>query len=86
MNRLNVTITSKNQITLPAEYVRQMGLSKNRRLNVRQRGDELVLKPEDDIEKHFQKLWAQLPKVAGTKSDAELKRATREAWARKKYD
>jgi bifunctional DNA-binding transcriptional regulator/antitoxin component of YhaV-PrlF toxin-antitoxin module len=86
MTSKNVTITSKNQITLPAEYVRKLHLAKHRRLTIRQRGDELVLKPEPelDVEDHFRKLWAQLPKVKGTKTDEQLKKTTREAWARKK--
>lgn len=83
MKTKNVTITSKNQITLPAEYVRKMNLSQHRQLLVQQRGDELVLKPVPDIEDHFQSLWAALPKVKGTRTDEALKVTTREAWTKK---
>ncbi|MGH7196099.1 MAG: hypothetical protein ACREGA_04990 [Candidatus Saccharimonadales bacterium] len=83
MNRLNITITSKNQITLPAEYVRKMRLGKNRRLSVCQRGNKLVLEPEPeiDIDEHFRKLWTQLPKIKGTKTDEELEQAIRDSVA-----
>lgn len=83
MTSKNVTITSKNQITLPAEYVRKLGLQKHRRLTVRQRGDELVLRPEPelDIDEHFRKLWAKLPPVKGTKTDKELQQAIRNSVA-----
>ena len=83
MKGKNVTITSKNQITLPAEYVMKLHLSRHRQLVVRQRGDELILKPVPDVEEHFQELWAKLPSVKGTRTDEELKTTTRDAWSQK---
>lgn len=84
MKEVIVTITSKNQITLPAAHVRQMKLHKSRRLSVRQRGSELVLIPEPTLKERMQKLWEDLPQFKGTKTDGELNQAIRESMAGKK--
>ena len=84
MKGKNITITSKNQITIPAEYVRSLKLAKHRQLSIRRRGDELVLKPEPTLEEDLQELWATLPPFKGTRSDKELKHAIREVFTRKK--
>ena len=39
------TISSKNQITLPAQLLREMGLGAGDRLAVRREGNRLVLRP-----------------------------------------
>lgn len=39
------TISSKNQITLPAQLLREMGLGAGDRLVVRREGNRLVLRP-----------------------------------------
>jgi len=84
MTTKNVTITSKNQITLPAELVRNLKLTKRRRLTIRQRGGELILTPEPELEERLKVIWRQLPPFQGTRTDEELKKTAREAWARKK--
>jgi bifunctional DNA-binding transcriptional regulator/antitoxin component of YhaV-PrlF toxin-antitoxin module len=84
MTTKSVTITSKNQITIPAYLVREMQLSTHRRLSIRKQGNELILKPEPALQDQLQKIWKQLPTFKGTISDEELKRTTREAWADKK--
>jgi bifunctional DNA-binding transcriptional regulator/antitoxin component of YhaV-PrlF toxin-antitoxin module len=82
MTSKNVTITSKNQITIPAEFVRNMQLGKSRKLSVRQRGNALILKPQtaDDILKSMQKHWKH---QAGKRplTDKELKQAIRDSVA-----
>ena len=84
MTTKNITITSKNQITIPADLVRKMQLNKHRRLSIRKRGDELILKPEPALEGHLQKIWEQLPAFPGTATDEILKSTTKEAWSSKK--
>jgi bifunctional DNA-binding transcriptional regulator/antitoxin component of YhaV-PrlF toxin-antitoxin module len=79
----NVTITSKNQITLPAELVRKMKLDKSRRLTIRQRGDELVLKPEPTLQAILEEVWRQLPPLPQLRSDEEFQRIAHEAWNEK---
>lgn len=39
------TISSKNQITLPAQLMREMGLGAGDRLAIRREGNRLVLRP-----------------------------------------
>ncbi|HEY1645343.1 MAG TPA: AbrB/MazE/SpoVT family DNA-binding domain-containing protein [Candidatus Saccharimonadales bacterium] len=84
MTTRNVTITSKNQITLPADLVRDMRLKTHRRLSIRKRGDELILIPEPELKDQLQKIWDQLPTFQGTTSDKQLKDTTNEAWVNKK--
>jgi len=83
MTTRNVTITSKNQITIPADFVREMHLKTHRRLSIRKRGDELILMAEPELKDKLQNIWDQLPSFQGTISDDELKRTTNEAWANK---
>ena len=84
MTSRNITITSKNQITIPADIVRDMQLSTHRRLNLRKRGNELILKAEPELNDQLQKIWAQLPHFQGTTTDEELKHTTKEARVNKK--
>ncbi len=79
-----ITITSKNQITLPAEYVRQLKLTKNRQLKITAKNGKLVLRPEPSLRQRLERHWQTLPSFQGTKTDEELKRTSREAWANKK--
>lgn len=74
-----LTITSKNQITLPANYVRLVGLGKHRRMNVQIRGEEIILKPEKSLESRAKDAWSKLPNFIGTSSDLELRAAIRES-------
>jgi bifunctional DNA-binding transcriptional regulator/antitoxin component of YhaV-PrlF toxin-antitoxin module len=84
MNAREVTITSKNQITLPAEYVRKLHLAKSRRMSIRQRGDELILKPEPTLEDRMLPVWEEVAKyVKRPVSDKELKRAARSIAAKR---
>lgn len=90
MRTKEITITSKNQITLPAEYVRNLKLEKSRRLTVRRRGDEIILKPEATLEERMKPIWDEVAKHRRGKrslNDRELKQAIREsvvsAWEKK---
>lgn len=84
MTTKNITITSKNQITIPADIVRDMKLNTHRRLSIRKRGDELILRPEPALEDKLGKIWEQLPAFPGTATDEILKSTTKEAWSSKK--
>jgi len=83
MTTRNVTITSKNQITIPADFVREMQLKNRRRLSIRRRGDELILVAEPELKDKLQNIWDQLPSFQGTSNDDELKNTTKEAWTNK---
>lgn len=81
MKEVNITITSKNQITLPAEYVRHMKLSKSRQLTVRRRGNDLIMTPVPTLEESMQKYWGR-HSAKQPVSDRDLKQAVREAVSR----
>jgi bifunctional DNA-binding transcriptional regulator/antitoxin component of YhaV-PrlF toxin-antitoxin module len=83
MTTKNITITSKNQITIPAKIVRELQFNKYRQLTIRKRGDELILKAQPGLEEQLSSIWKQLPKFSGTKNDAELKSTTVTAWKNK---
>ncbi len=83
MTTKNITITSKNQITIPADIVRKLQLNKYRQLTIHRRGDELILKAQPDLEKQLSDIWKQLPKFSGTQTNSELKLTTNEAWKNK---
>lgn len=82
MKSKNVTITSKNQITLPIAMVRKLNVGPNRQLTIHRRGDELILKPAPTLDEIMTPIWKQT--AAYTKrpfSDDELKQAARHAIA-----
>ena len=78
-----IAITSKNQITIPADIVRDLQLNRQRRLTLRRRGDELILKALPDLEEQLSSIWEQLPSAPGTKDNHELKATSEEAWEHK---
>jgi bifunctional DNA-binding transcriptional regulator/antitoxin component of YhaV-PrlF toxin-antitoxin module len=83
MTNKSVTITSKNQITIPISMVRDLRLGMHRRLNIRKHGNELILSPEPALEDHLRKIWEQLPPFKGTKSNEDLQQTTKDTWANK---
>jgi bifunctional DNA-binding transcriptional regulator/antitoxin component of YhaV-PrlF toxin-antitoxin module len=76
MSTRNITITSKNQITLPIEYVRNLHLTRNRVLQIELRGGAIVLTPRPTLGDTMRRFWgkhhAQRPL-----SDEEIKQAVR---------
>lgn len=54
-----VTITSKNQITLPAEFVRKYKLNQNRTLTVTDKRGVLELRPEPTFEERMRPHWEE---------------------------
>ena len=78
----NVTITSKNQITLPHEYVTSLELSQNRVLQAELRNGKIVLSPQPALGDKMKQFWSKHNvKVALT--DEELKQAVRSTSASK---
>ncbi|HLA49439.1 MAG TPA: AbrB/MazE/SpoVT family DNA-binding domain-containing protein [Candidatus Saccharimonadales bacterium] len=75
-----ITLTSKNQITIPAELVRQLKLDKNRRLEVEKRGKTIMLTPEISVEERLEAHWAKMSKyIKRSLSDEDIRRAREEA-------
>jgi len=86
------TISSKNQITLPAQILREMGLAAGDRLAVTREGNRLILRarPKDWIRHHagsLAGLYGASREEEGEylrqlrEADAERDQAVEEAWS-----
>lgn len=62
MTSKNITITSKNQITLPAELVRKYKLGKNRVLTITDKKGVLELRPQPSLEERMRPHWEAFKK------------------------
>lgn len=82
MNTRNITITSKNQVTLPAEYVRKIGLDRNRVMRVELRGEAIVLTPQPTLGDSMRQFWGK-HQAERPLTDEELKQAIRSSGAAK---
>lgn len=71
-----VTLTSKNQITLPAALVRQAGFAKGVKFTSRLQGGAIVLEPQRDLRKTVESVQGRMqPLIKRPISDAEIQRA-----------
>lgn len=59
MKDKNITITSKNQITLPIEYVRILQLAPQRILQANLRGKSIVLTPQQTLGDTMRQFWGK---------------------------
>jgi AbrB family looped-hinge helix DNA binding protein len=82
MNIRNVTITSKNQITIPSEYTNALHLSQNRVLQVELRGDKLILSPQPALGDAMRQFWGK-HSASHPLTNNEIKQAIRTSSARK---
>jgi bifunctional DNA-binding transcriptional regulator/antitoxin component of YhaV-PrlF toxin-antitoxin module len=80
MSIKNVTITSKNQITLPSEYVRMLQLTQSRILQAELREGKIVLSPQPSLSKSMQQFWGK-HSASKALTDKEIKQAIRGASA-----
>ena len=76
-----ITLTSKNQISLPAAYVRKINLAPSRRFTYRQRGDEIILKPEPSLHEALEELRSKLSKPIPSLTAEELNQEIRNSYA-----
>ncbi|MEO7364519.1 MAG: AbrB/MazE/SpoVT family DNA-binding domain-containing protein [Candidatus Saccharimonadales bacterium] len=76
----NVTITSKNQITLPSEYVNLLQLAQNRVLLAELRGGKIILSPQPDLAEAMQQFWGK-HSAKRPLTESELKLAVRSSVA-----
>jgi len=59
MESRDITITSKNQITLPAHFVRKMHLDRNRVIHAEIRDGSIVLTPQPTLASSMQRYWGK---------------------------
>ena len=76
MNTKNVTITSKNQITLPNEYVKVLKLAQNRVLRADLHDGKIILSPQADLGEAMQQFWGKHSAMRPL-TEAQLKQAVR---------
>jgi bifunctional DNA-binding transcriptional regulator/antitoxin component of YhaV-PrlF toxin-antitoxin module len=60
MTTRNATITSKNQITIPADMVRELNLGNSRSVTITTKKDSLVLKPQPNVETVMSPIWQEM--------------------------
>ncbi len=82
MSTQNITITSKNQITLPSEYVKALRLTKSRIMEAEIKDGKIVLSPQPALGAVMKKFWGK-HHAQHAVSDGELKRAIRQRSAEK---
>jgi antitoxin ChpS len=81
--RATVTLSSKNQITLPVAMVRRLGLKPGRRLWVRLVDDRIVLRPEpEDWVAYFRGSMKGVYGKTREEMDAYVRRE-RQSWERR---
>lgn len=68
------TITSKNQLTVPKEIIKALGLEEVRRVLVSVRGEQIILKP---LESKVDALAGSLSHLSSAKKPTELKKVRR---------
>lgn len=83
MNIKEITVTSKNQVTLPADFVRTMGISKSRVLTAELRNNSIVLTVQPKVSTSMMGFWNKHHSTK-THSDAQLKQAIRSSVGNKK--
>jgi AbrB family looped-hinge helix DNA binding protein len=81
MTTKNVTVTTKNQITIPAEYVRSLHLAQGRVLRVELHGGTIVLTPQPALGDTMRQFWGK-HKAKRPLTDEEIKQAVRSRAAR----
>lgn len=76
-----VSLTRKNQITIPVEYVRALSFSSSRKIMIERHGEYLTLVPQKDFATAVADIQdAARPFVKRALTNQELKQARAEAW------
>ena len=82
MTKNTVTITSNNQITLPAHIVNSMKLKKGRVLNIELQGDKVILTNTQNLSTKMKRYWVERD-IATTMTDDQLQAAIRQSAAKR---
>ena len=80
MNAQEITLTSKNQITIPAKIAKSIGLSKGSILHITSKGNQIILTKDQGLSSLMPKYWRQTKVVL---SDQEIKLAVRQSAVRR---
>lgn len=77
MSTKNVTVTSKNQITLPIDFVRSLRLSRTRMLRAELHAGTITLTPQPGLKDTMRRFWGKHHAVRPL-TDTEITQAVRE--------
>ncbi len=78
MKAIKTTITSKNQITIPASIVRKLKLNRNRHMQVKQRGNDIILTPLPTLAESLEPVWQSAANtIKNPLSDSEIQESVR---------
>jgi len=72
-------VDEKHRVTLPRELRRRLGIESGSKLEVEQRGGEIVIRPSVPINKPTEAIWGLAPTAVGRNP----KRQAREAMAKR---
>lgn len=78
------TITSKNQLTLPAKVVKNLGLKKGEKLSVLEKNGRIILTPMQQIVEQLAGSW-ELPRKWQGKDLDEIVEESRQEYLQGKY-
>lgn len=78
----NITLTSKNQITIPVGYAKALRLGKSRVLRAELRGETIVLTSHPILSEDMQRFWGK-HHATRSHTDVEIKQAVRTIAAKK---
>lgn len=81
----SVTLTSKNQLTMPVAVARQLKLKPGSRLDYSVKNGSVTFKPQPTVAQRLEVMWAENARVnKGVASDASIKESVREYYRHKK--
>ena len=78
----NITISSKNQLTIPKSFIELLALGEGRTLAITIQNGSLVLTPQPSLNETMRQFWGKNQSTQSF-SDDELRQATRDVAARK---
>jgi AbrB family looped-hinge helix DNA binding protein len=82
MTPIKGTVTSKNQVTLPAKLVRKYGLNKGRMITFTDKDGAIEIRPQPSLGELMAPIWKETAKyIRRPISDEELKQAIRQTKA-----
>jgi antitoxin component of MazEF toxin-antitoxin module len=78
----HVTITSKNQVTIPADFVKSLKLHQDRTMQATIKDGSVVLTPTRDLSDDMERFWIKRNPKAKLNND-QLKQASRQSAVRR---
>ena len=68
-------VDRKHRVTLPAELRKSLGIASGSRLEVEQRGSEIVIRPAVPVKKPTEAIWGLVPTAISRNPKAQAREA-----------